>query len=170
MQVKKANLKKKVVLLNATCGVCDTILNISLTCRVLWSFLMDPSHILIWNVWGLNAMTRQDAVWMLVNVAKVDIVCLQETKMAEVSRRLILSMLGSDFDNNSIFLPSVGASGGVLIAWRAALGMVGASRLDAYCASVQFCPENGEAWWLTCVYGPHGNEDKLSFLQELRTL
>jgi exonuclease III len=97
---------------------------------------MDPSHILIWNMQGLNATARQDAVRMLVNAAKVDIVCLQETKMVEVSHRLILSMLGSDFDNNFIFLPFVGASGGVLIVWRAALGTVGASRLDAYCASV----------------------------------
>jgi exonuclease III len=78
---------------------------------------MDPSHILIWNVQGLNVTARQDAVRMLVNAAKVDIVCLQKTKMVEVSHRLILSMLGSDFDNNFIVLPFVGASGGVLIVW-----------------------------------------------------
>jgi exonuclease III len=77
---------------------------------------------------GLNSTAWQDAVQMLVNAAKVDIVCLQETKMADVSPQLILSMLRSDFDDNFIFLPSVGASGGVLIAWRATLGAAGASR------------------------------------------
>jgi exonuclease III len=119
---------------------------------------------------GLNSTARQDAVRMLVNAAKVDIVCLQETKMADVSPQLILSMLRSDFDDNFIFLPSVGASGGVLIAWRATLGAAGASRVDEFCASVQFYLENGEPWWLTCVYGPQANEEKISFLQELTTL
>jgi hypothetical protein len=23
-------------------------------------------------------------------------------------------------------------------------------------------------WWLTCVYGPQGNDEKIAFLQELR--
>lgn len=103
-------------------------------------FSMDPSHILVWNVCGLNSAARQDAVRMLVNSSQVDIVCLQETKMVAVTRRLILSMLGSDFDNNFTFLPSTGASGGVLIAWRAKLRVIGATRTDSCCASVQFSP------------------------------
>jgi exonuclease III len=77
---------------------------------------MDPSHILIWNVRGLNSVTRRDAVRVIVNYYRIDVVCLQETKMAAISRQIVLSMLGSDFDNNYIFLPSVGASGGILIA------------------------------------------------------
>jgi hypothetical protein len=56
--------------------------------------------------------------------------------MAVISRQLILSMLGSDFDSNYIFIPSVGVSRGVLIVWRAKLGSAGMSRLDAYCASL----------------------------------
>ena len=49
--------------------------------------------------------------------SKIDVVCLQETKMSTVSRRMVLSMLGSDFDNNFIYLPSDGVSGGILVAW-----------------------------------------------------
>jgi len=77
-------------------------------------------------------------------------------------------MLGSDFDNNFVSLPSVGASGGILIAWRSRLGTIGASRLDSHCVSIQFCPVNGNTWWLTCVYGPQDNQEKIQFLQELR--
>lgn len=131
---------------------------------------MDPSHILIWNVRGLNSAARQDSVRVLVTLAAVDIVCLQETKMEVVTRRLILSMLGVDFDNNFVFLPSVGARGGILIAWRSKLGNIRASRINTFTVSAQFCPENGEPWWLTCVYGPQSTEDKIAFLQELRSV
>lgn len=75
---------------------------------------MDPSHILFWNMRGLNSVSRRDVV--TVDSMKIDMVCLQETKMEKISRRIILSMLGSDFDSNFLFLPSVGASGGILIA------------------------------------------------------
>jgi hypothetical protein len=36
--------------------------------------------------------------------------------------------------------------------------------------SVQFCNSNGRSWWLTCVYGPQGNSEKVLFLHELRDL
>ena len=131
---------------------------------------MDPSHILVWNVRGLNSQARRDAVRTIVDSSKVDVVCLQETKMPAVNRQCILSMLGADFDNNFIFLPSVGASGGLLIAWRACLGVISSSRVDNFSASVQFCPSEGPPWWLTCVYGPQENQAKIQFLQELRDI
>jgi len=131
---------------------------------------MDPSHILIWNVRGLNSQVRCDAVRELVDSSRIDVVCLQESKMPIVSRHCILSMLGTDFDNNFIFLPSVGASGGILIAWSARLGTVSSSRVDTFSASVQFCPSDGHPWWLTCVYGPQENHAKIQFLQELRSI
>jgi hypothetical protein len=34
--------------------------------------------------------------------------------------------------------------------------------------SVQFIPADREAWWLSCVYEPQGNEEKINFLNELR--
>jgi hypothetical protein len=104
--------------------------------RFLICFPRNPSNIMIWNVRGLNSPGRQDAVRVLVDSAKVDIVCLQETKLGHVSRQLVLSMLGSEFDNNFVFLPSVGASGGILIAWRSRLGSLGASTVDHYCISI----------------------------------
>lgn len=76
---------------------------------------MNPSTILSWNMRGLNSPARQDSVHSLVEKNRVDIVCIQETKMAQISLQTILYMLGSDFDN-FINLPSVGASGALLIA------------------------------------------------------
>ena len=130
---------------------------------------MDPSRILVWNVRGLNSQARRDAVRVIVDSYKVDVVCLQETKIPDVSRHCILSMLGVEFDNFT-FLPSLGASGGILIAWRARLGVVNSSRVDTFSSSVQFSSSDGTSWWLTCVYGPQGNQEKIQFLQELRDI
>jgi exonuclease III len=128
---------------------------------------MDPTKILIWNVRGLNSTARQDSVRTLVQSIRADVVCLQETKMETISQWLVFSTLGTDFCHFSV-LPSVGASGGVLVAWRQAIGHAGSIRVDAHCVSVQFLPADGEPWWLTCVYGPQGNDNKINFLQELR--
>jgi hypothetical protein len=82
----------------------------------------------------------------------------------------MLSMLGSNFDTNFISQLSVGASGGILVAWRQGLRPTGATRIDNFSVSVQFGSSNGEPWWLTCVYGLQGTEEKIAFLQELRDI
>ena len=81
------------------------------------SLLMDPSKILVWNARGLNSKSRRDAVWDMVGSTHPDVVCIQETKKAAISSRMVLSMLGADF-NEFIFLPAVGTRGGILIAWK----------------------------------------------------
>ena len=76
-------------------------------------------------------------------------------------------MLGSDF-SDFVELPAIGASGGILIAWRHGLGQARATRVDQYSVSIEFSPSGLQLWWLTCVYGPQGDDNKLLFLQELR--
>jgi len=41
---------------------------------------MNASRILFWNVRGLNSVARRGVVRALVDAAKMDIICLQETK------------------------------------------------------------------------------------------
>jgi exonuclease III len=127
---------------------------------------MDPTNFLIWNVRGLNSSGRQDSLHTLVDSSRSD-VCIQETKTAALQHRVLLSALGSKFTGFAA-LPAVGASGGVLVAWRRHIGVTGAQRVDNHSISIQFCSDNAPAWWLTCVYGPQGTEEKIQFLQELR--
>lgn len=87
--------------------------------------------------------------------------------MNGIASGLILSLLGSDFPH-FIELPSVGASGGILVAWRHSLGPAATVRIDNFCLSVQFSPDNNQPWWFTAVYGTQGDDNKLLFLQELR--
>jgi len=78
---------------------------------------MNPSKLICWNVRGLNSRARQDTVRTLITSCQAEIVCLQETKMSGIPRGCILSLLGSDFPY-WLELPSAGASGGILVAWR----------------------------------------------------
>jgi exonuclease III len=79
--------------------------------------MTDPSKNLVWNMRGLNRTCRRDTVRVMVNSTKPDLVCLQETKKAVISRRMVMSMLGSEFDE-FIFLPAQGTRGGILLAWK----------------------------------------------------
>jgi len=130
---------------------------------------MDPTKILIWNMRGINSSARQDSVRTIVDSARPDIVCIQETKMVEVTRRTLLSAFGSDF-SEFIEVPSAGASGGILVTWRRHIGVSGGQRVDNHSVTIQFSSAEGQPWWLTCVYGPQGNEEKIQFLQELRNI
>jgi len=96
-------------------------------------------------------------------------VCVQETKIADISRRIILSAFGVDLSDYAV-VPSAGASGGILIAWRRHIGVSGVQRVDNHSVIIQFTAKDGQSWWLTRVYGPQGNEDKIQFLQELRDI
>ncbi|KAG2646650.1 hypothetical protein PVAP13_2KG226805 [Panicum virgatum] len=89
--------------------------------------------------------------------------------MTAITPGVVLSMLGSDF-THWVELPAVGASGGVILAWRQGLGPASASRVDDHSVSVQFSPNGLQPWRLTCVYGPQGDERKILFLQELRNV
>jgi exonuclease III len=57
-----------------------------------------------------------------------------------------------------------------LIAWKHHVNTTGNHRVDTNSISIQFCSEHGMAWWLTCVYRPQGNDEKILFLQELRDI
>lgn len=50
------------------------------------------------------------------------------------------------------------------------MGVSGAERVDNFSTTIQFSLNNGRPWWLTCVYGPQGIENKIQFLQELRDI
>jgi hypothetical protein len=96
---------------------------------VVLSLCMDPSSIIIWNVRGLNGAARQAGVRNLI----------------ASSRITVLRILGPEFCN-FVFLPSVGASGGIVVAWRDCLGSLWNSRIDSHSVSVQFCLSEGSPW------------------------
>jgi exonuclease III len=103
-----------------------------------------------------------------VLLEKPAIVCLQETKLSVVCNGIANEILGSVFDY--VFLPSVGASGGILLGWRRGrLSLTDVSfGQRMLSAKVTTDSQSGCAWWLTVVYGPPQIEsEKMAFLAEL---
>jgi exonuclease III len=130
---------------------------------------MNPSAILIWNVRGLNKIDRRNAVRDVILSSNADIVCLQETKVANLTQQVLLSVFGTVYDN-FVALPAVGTRGGVLVAWKGGSCQAVTSRVDNFSVSVLFAEQEGRNWWLTGVYGPQGDDEKVLFLQELRNI
>jgi hypothetical protein len=73
-------------------------------------------RILSWNVRGLNNPHKCDRVKFWLRQWKCDIVCLQETKLEFLDRRIIRSLWGNPYVDWE-FLEAVGTAGGVLLLW-----------------------------------------------------
>jgi hypothetical protein len=55
------------------------------------------------------------------------------------------------------------------VAWKNNASSCG-SRIDDHCVSMNLILETGSSWWLSCVYAPQGNHEKIQFLQDLRLI
>jgi exonuclease III len=56
------------------------------------------------------------------------------------------------------------------VAWRRHISVFGNLRIDNHSITTRVSQTNGQHWWLTCVYGPQGNDAKIQFLQELHDI
>ena len=69
-----------------------------------------------WNVRGANDSDKRKIIKVFLKTQRVDVVCLQETKLKETSRGVIRSLgVGRFLDWARI--NAVGASGGIVILW-----------------------------------------------------
>ena len=71
---------------------------------------MNPSSILVWNARGLNQADRRNSVRDVIRSTNAPIVCLQETKVADLSQRLFLSVFGTAYDK-FVDLSAIGTRG-----------------------------------------------------------
>lgn len=120
----------------------------------------------VWNVRGLNECARRNVVREFLLLEKPALVCLQETKLSAICNELANEILGQGFDYD--FVPSVGASGGILLGWRRDRWVASDIAKGRFTLSARV-KEVGSAddWWLTVVYGPQLDVDKVEFLAEL---
>lgn len=132
---------------------------------------MDLS-ILSWNVRGLNHPAKRRAVQIFVSDLKCNVVCLQETKISDLTNGLVVETLGPKFRENFIFLPAAGSRGGILIACSddfeiAAVPL--AVGVHSVSGTVR-CKADGATWSITGVYGPQLEEEKIMFIDEMKNL
>lgn len=135
---------------------------------------MDNITIMSWNVRGLNSRARRDNVRTLVNDLRPSIICLQETKLDVIPQSLVFSMLGINFQEFA-YLPANGTRGGILIAGRQQVVSLGSVQVGCFSVSVRVRPAHQlatelDCWWLSSVYGPQVDDDKILFLEELEAI
>jgi len=95
-------------------------------------------------------------------------VCIQETKLSSLCNLLANEILGPAFDYD--FLPATGAAGGILLAWVRDDWVVSDISKGRFAISARFQKRGATStpWWLTGVYGPQEDAQKVEFLAELR--
>ena len=77
-------------------------------------------NVLCWNIRGINADNKWESIRNKITESKCDIISIQETKREFFYLTYIRNFCPRSFDN-FCFIPSVGASGGILIVWKSSI-------------------------------------------------
>lgn len=122
---------------------------------------------LVWNVRGLNSRARRDVVRELVAQENISLISLQETKLDVCSVGLVPEICWTGFD--CFYQPASNTCGGILLVWKTSVWSVTNPLIMSYSLTAKVSMlQSDETWWLTCVYGPQTDQEKLVFLDELR--
>jgi exonuclease III len=126
--------------------------------------------IVSWNVRGLNDKDKRLRMRHLIKLWKADVICLQETKMAEFSRRVIQSLWGNQHVDWTS-LGSNGAAGGILLMWDRRMVEKVEEVAGNYSLSCKFRSVFDQFEWIfTGVYGPNLDNERGFLWEELAGL
>jgi exonuclease III len=122
--------------------------------------------VLCWNnVRGINSSEKWNAIRDRISESGRDIICLQETKRQQFDIQFIKNFCPVSFDAFE-YLPSVGASGGIITIWKSAQFTGSLAFSNNFVVSIDFHSNHDQSdWVLTNVYGPCTPEGKLDFIQ-----
>jgi exonuclease III len=126
--------------------------------------------VLCWNIRGLNAKPKQLALLNAIKISGCDVLCLQETKKEHFDLQFIKSCCPSCFDE-FVYVPSVGASGGLIIIWKSSVFSGIVMHCESFALSVYFTSkQSSKSWTLINIYGPCQGEQRDKFVQWLYAL
>ncbi|CAN6343421.1 unnamed protein product [Urochloa humidicola] len=129
-----------------------------------------PLSILSWNVRGLGDRLKCNNVRLAIHTHPT-LVCFQETKLTSIDNFKAATFLPQPLASSFTYLPSLGASGGVLTAWDLAVLSLTSSTLHQYSLTTTFQATAFDlAFTVTNCYAPCLPAEKPSFLQELSTV
>ena len=123
--------------------------------------------ILSWNVRGASDRVKRKVIKALIRSQRADLVCLQETKIQDMSRGIVHS-LGVERFLGWGAMSARGAAGGLVVFWdKRVLELVG-MEVGLFSISCRFknC-EGGFLWTFTGVYGPTLKRYRELFWEEL---
>jgi hypothetical protein len=99
-----------------------------------------------------------------------DVVCFQETKKDSFDQSFLKKVLPPSFDD-CLFVPSVGASRGLLVAWKSHLFSGSLKLSSGFSLAMEFNLKlNDSVWTLLNVYGPCTPEGKRDFITWLKNI
>jgi hypothetical protein len=125
-------------------------------------------QILCWNIRGLNDSNKWDAVRNKVEESACAVFCLQETKKQDFDSGFIRNFAPRRFDKFD-FVPSVGASGGILLVWNSSVFDGTVLDKQRFGITMHFVSiHSGQSWKLTSVYGPCTEPARSEFLSWFR--
>ncbi|PNT71225.1 hypothetical protein BRADI_2g24975v3 [Brachypodium distachyon] len=135
---------------------------------------IDPSALTTaappWNVRGLGRPAKCTDIKAALAAASPSIICLQETKLTDISIFKAYSFLPPAC-RSFLFVPSDGASGGILTAWNDSdwdcILLARSSSFISYSFSSTF---SSLSFCVTNVYGPCEHSEKQGFLDGLAAL
>ena len=107
--------------------------------------------VLSWNIRGANDTSKRKIVKALLRSQKLDLFCLQETKIHSMSEGIVRS-LGSGRFLEWIAMEACGTTGGILVVWdKRSLELLN-KEVGSYSVSCRFRNvEDGFVWVLSGV-------------------
>jgi len=125
-------------------------------------------RILCWNIRGINATEKWDAVREKIDESSCSVICLQETKREHFDISYIRKFAPRHFDRFD-YVPSLGASGGILVVWNSAVFSGQIIEKQHFGITLSFSSmHNGDTWNLTTVYGPCTEPARTQFINWFR--
>jgi hypothetical protein len=121
-----------------------------------------------WNVRGLNDPKKREVLKNWLRKWKVDVMCLQETKLDKVDWQVMQSIWGNRFAGWEA-LNAKHTAGGVLLLWDKRVLELTDSKVGTF--SVSCCWKgiiDGFEWIGTGVYGPTRDDIRTGLWDELR--
>lgn len=126
--------------------------------------------VLCWNIKGINSQLKWDALRNKIVESWCDIICIQETKRELFDLNYVKNFCPPSFDCFE-YLPSVGASGGVITIWKSQCFTDTLAFMNEFSLSVEFASKhNNQTWVLTNVYAPCTSEGKREFLNWFKNI
>lgn len=121
-------------------------------------------NLLCWNIRGINAVEKCDAIWDKIEESACTVICLQETKHEHFDMSYICKFEPRRFDQFD-YIPSIGASGRLLLAWNSSIFGGVVMDKQSFGITVKFTlAHNVEVWFLTNVYGPCDDPARTAFI------
>lgn len=127
--------------------------------------------VLCWNVRGINSNSKWDSIRNKVVDSGCDVICLQETKKTAFDIQFLKKKNCPPSFDSFAFTPSVGASGGMLVAWKGSNLEGTLAFQNDYSISLEMkYLLNGNVWILTNIYAPCTAKGKREFYEWLKNI